>query len=176
MNCDELLNVPEIVITPDDAGHLMNKKERLYSLAACGKTKQYLGVELSWEQVQQMSGQDIEKYHSRYEAQLGSRMVKSIGHTVLGIYAKVVSRFAPIDSEQDFMYDLSQDPVLTKSLESIGCDLYYRFGTLLAPLIAGLITFNHIDFNFIKNERDGKSRQSDEPEPTNDPTNDPTSD
>ena len=148
MNCDDLLNASEVM--PDD-GQLMTKKERLYSLAACGKTKQCLGVEFNWEQVQQMSANDIEKYHSRYESQLGARMVKSVGQTVLSLYTRVVSHFAPIDSERDFMHDLSQDPVLTRTLESLGCDLYYRFGTLLAPVIMGLITFNHLDFNLIKN-------------------------
>eukprot|EP00745_Piridium_sociabile_P027432 TRINITY_DN441_c0_g2_i3.p1 TRINITY_DN441_c0_g2~~TRINITY_DN441_c0_g2_i3.p1 ORF type:complete len:190 (-),score=7.85 TRINITY_DN441_c0_g2_i3:178-747(-) len=167
MNCDDLLGlqyaeVPEVV----NEQALLTKKERLYSLAACGKTKQFLGTELSIEQIQQMSAQDIEKYHGRYESQLGSRMVKSVGQTVLSLYTKVVGRFVPIDSEQDFMFDLAQDPVLTKSLESLACDFYYRFGTLLAPIITGLITFNHINFNYIKNERarEPANEQAGEPE------------
>ena len=151
MNCDELLNLPG---SDGTLPEVMNKKEKLYSLAASGKTKQYLGVELSWEQIQHLSPEDIEKFYSRFEAHLGSKIVKSLGHTVLSIYTKLVSRFAPIDSEQDFIYDLTQDPVLTKSLESLGCDLYYKYGNLLAPLIAGLITFNHIDLNLVKNERE----------------------
>ena len=165
MNCDDLLfaDLPVLSAVQDDKA-LLSKKERLYSLAACGKTRQYLGTELSIEQIQQMSPQDIEKYHCRYEAQLGSRMVRSVGQTALTLYAKLVSLFAPIDSEQDLTYDLTQDPVVTKSLESLACDLYYRFGTLLAPLIMGLITVNHIDFNYIKNERTRESGESEPPE------------
>ena len=135
MNCDELLlNAQEAVIS-DEASS--SKKERLCSLAACGKTKQHLGVEFSIEQIQKMSSANIEKYHNRYEAQLGSKMVKSVGQTVLGLYIKIVSQFLPLDSSQDLMYDLNQDPVLTKSLEYLGCNLYYRFGGLLSPVIAG---------------------------------------
>ena len=174
MNCDELLqcgDVPEVIVTTDQA--LQTKKERLYSLAACGKTKQYLGAEVSVEQIQQMSTQNIEKYYSRYEAQLGARMVKSVGQTVLSLYTKLVSRFAPVYSEQDFMFDLTQDPVLTKSLENIGCDLYYRFGSLLAPLTMGLITLNHINFYSIKDERAGEST-GECGDPTSDFTGDPT--
>ena len=151
MNCDELLMCePEI----PDTESLLTKKERLYALAACQKTKQYLGTEFTIEQIQNMSPQDIVKYHSRYEAQLGSRIVRSVGRSIIGLYVKLIRRFAPIDSEQDFTYDLSQDPILTKSLECLSCDLYYRFGSLLTPLTMGLITFNHLNFNFnfLKNE------------------------
>lgn len=162
MNCDELLlNAQEAVMSDEVSTSVMNKKEKLYSLAACGKTKQYLGTEFSIEQIQQMSSADIEKYYTRYEAQLGSKMVKSLGQTVIGLYTKLVSQFFPLDSSQDLMYDLSQDPVLTKSLESLSCDLFYRFGGLLSPVVMGLITFNHIDFMAIKNERDRESNESD---------------
>ena len=158
MNCDELLNDQTEELLAVD----MNKKEKLYSLAACGKTKQYLGTEFSIEQIQRMEPSEIERYYKRYEAQLGSKMVKSLGQTVLSLYTKLVSQFLPVDSEQDLIYDLSQDPVLTKSLEGLGCDLYYRFGGLLSPVVMGLITFNHVDFLSIKNGRDKNHRADEE--------------
>lgn len=151
MNCDELLMMcsePNEVLESND--QLMVKKERLYSLAVSGKTKQFLGKEFSCEQIQNLSPEDINRYYSRYEAQLGSKMIKSLGQTLINLYAKAVSKLVSIDSEQDLKYDLSQDPLLSKGLESVGCDLYYRFGGLLAPLSMGLITFNHIDLNNLK--------------------------
>lgn len=163
MNADELLMCAEQEGTDkcftDD--RMIVKKERLYSLAVSGKTKQYLGTEMTWDQVQSMSPENIDKYYNRYESKLGSKMIQSLGHTLINLYSKAVSNFVDIDSQQDLRYDLEQDPVISKGLESIGCDLYYRFGGLLAPLSMGLITFNHINFenfNFwsIKNEQPGE--------------------
>ena len=159
MNCDDLLSMcSESNEVFESNNQLMVKKERLYSLAVSGKTKQFLGTEFNWEQIQSLSPEDINKYYSRYEAQLGTKMIKSLGQTLINLYAKAVSKIVPIDSEQNLKFDLSQDPLLSKGLESVGCDLYYRFGGLLAPFSMGLITFDHInlnDLNFwlFKNER-----------------------
>lgn len=174
MNCDELLEERFVDDSVVESTNLMQKKERLYALAACGKTRQYLGTEVTIEQIQQMSSENIEKLYCRYEAQLGSRMVKSIGRTVLDLYTKVIGRFFVVDSEQDFMHDLTQDPVITKSLETLGCELYYQVGTLLAPVIAGLITFNHINFYDLKNDRsrseDDRSRSEEDDQSGSCPT------
>jgi len=152
MNADELLM--ETIEIPSKT-NCMIKKERLYSLAVSGKTQQYLGKEMTREQIQKLSLEDVETYYNRYESKLGSRMIQSLGHTLINLYVKVFSSFAPIDSEQDLKYDLERDPLLTKGLESVGCELYYRFGGLLAPLSMGLITFSHIHFPDNKNEQSG---------------------
>ena len=186
MNCEEILQMTAGQEDVTDDKNLLDKKEKLYSLAVCGKTKQYLGTQLTIEQVQQLSPQDIIKYHARYESLLGARMVRSLGHTVIGIYSKVASRVFSVDSEADLAYDLTQDPVLSKTLETLSCDLYYRFGALLAPLVTGLITFNHIiKFNHKEKDgdesREGASGERYEPSGTRDescgdPTNPSTSD
>ena len=36
--------------------------------------------------------------------------------------------------------DLESDPFLNSALQRFTCELYYRFGSFLAPLIVGLIT------------------------------------
>ena len=74
MNADELLmESVEMPTTEVD----MVKKERLYSLAVSGKTKQYLGKEMTWEQIQKLSPEEIETYYNRYESKLGSKMIQS---------------------------------------------------------------------------------------------------
>jgi len=164
MNCDELLLMTSTGSSQEEITNeksLLDKKEKLYSLAACNKTKQYLGTQLTVEQVQQLSPQDIIKYFNRYESLLGAKMVKSLGHTVIGLYAKATSRVFNVDSEADLAYDLSQDPILTRTLETLGCDMYYRFGSLLAPVAASMITLKHIKFNHI--EKDGGTEHSHEP-------------
>ena len=39
--------------------------------------------------------------------------------------------------------DLESDPFLNSALERFTCELCYRFGSFLAPLITGLITSTH---------------------------------
>ena len=157
MNADELLLCADSKPNCD----IMVKKERLYSLAVSGKSKHYLGTEMSWKQIQEMLPEDIETHYSRYESKLGSKMIQSLGRTLINLYAKAVGRF--VDSEQELKYDLYDDPLLTRGLEQFGCDLYYRFGGFLAPLSMGLITFNHINFEKLnfktdKNEHGGSEQ------------------
>ena len=39
--------------------------------------------------------------------------------------------------------DLKNDPFLNSALQRFTCDLYYRFGSFLAPLSDGIITSRH---------------------------------
>ena len=47
-------------------------------------------------------------------------------------------------SNQDVLSeDLENDPFLNSALQRFTCELYYRFGSFLAPLSVGLITSRH---------------------------------
>ena len=39
--------------------------------------------------------------------------------------------------------DLKNDPFLNSALQRFTCELYYRFGSFLAPLSVGIITSRH---------------------------------
>ena len=39
--------------------------------------------------------------------------------------------------------DLENDPFLNSALQRFTCELYYRFGSFLAPLSVGIITSSH---------------------------------
>ena len=47
-------------------------------------------------------------------------------------------------SDQDALSeDLENDPLLNSTLQRFTCDLYYRFGSFLAPLSVGIFTSRH---------------------------------
>ena len=47
-------------------------------------------------------------------------------------------------SDQDALSeDLENDPFLNSALQRFTCELYYRFGSFLAPLSIGIITSRH---------------------------------
>ena len=48
-----------------------------------------------------------------------------------------------ITNQDALRKDLESDPFLNSALQRFTCELYYRFGSFLAPLSVGLITSRH---------------------------------
>ena len=48
-----------------------------------------------------------------------------------------------IRNQEALSEDLENDPFLNSALQRFTCELYYRFGSFLAPLSAGIITSRH---------------------------------
>ena len=54
-----------------------------------------------------------------------------------------------VGNQQELSTDLECDPFLNTAMQRFTCDLYYRFGTLLAPVSVGIITGKHYAKNSI---------------------------
>ena len=54
-----------------------------------------------------------------------------------------------VGNQQELSTDLESDPFLNTALQKFICDLYYRFGALLAPVSVGIITGKHYAKNSI---------------------------
>ena len=48
-----------------------------------------------------------------------------------------------ISNQDALSEDLESDPFLNSALQRATCELYYRFGSFLAPLSIGIITSRH---------------------------------
>ena len=48
-----------------------------------------------------------------------------------------------ISNQDALSEDLKNDPFLNSALQRFTCELYYRFGSFLAPLSIGIITSRH---------------------------------
>ena len=48
-----------------------------------------------------------------------------------------------ISNQDALSEDLDNDPFLNSALQRFTCELYYRFGSFLAPLSIGIITSRH---------------------------------
>ena len=159
MNCEELLdecldnntdrcvNVNNDRCVNDTPGHTDNghndkKRERLAVLVLGGQSRQYLGKNVSAEEIDNMSSQEIEKLYTRYEARLGASVTKTLVRTAVQLYATVAGIFLPIPHENIPMLttDLETDQFVSRAMNTAACDLYYKFGFYLAPLIAIMIT------------------------------------
>ena len=70
-------------------------------------------------------------------------MVKSLGHSIINMYSMGAYSALGITNQDALSEDLENDPFLNSALQRFTCELYYRFGSFLAPLSIGIITSRH---------------------------------
>jgi len=157
MEAEDLLYYNQPPIAIDNA-----KRERIYSVVASGKSKQYLGKSMSIEDAQKLTDEEIETLHDRYSSLLGSKLVKNLGQVIVKLYSNTVSKYLPVDEEK-LRHELEDNPLINNTLGSVCCNLYYKFGPLLAPVAVALITFNNlISVPLIDNGSESRGENSDE--------------
>ena len=85
----------------------------------------------------------MEKLFNNYEAKLSGQMVKSLVHFIINMYSMGVCAALGISNQDALSEDLESDPFLNSALQRFTCELYYRFGSFLAPLSIGRIMSRH---------------------------------
>ena len=119
------------------------KAPKLFKCVLTGNSKLYLGKAYTEDQLAIFSEGEVEKLFNNYEAKLSDQMVKSLGCSIINMYS-ICACAAPGMSNQDVLSeDLENDPFLDSALQRATCELYYRFGSFLAPLSVGIITSRH---------------------------------
>ena len=83
------------------------------------------------------------KTFNNYEAKLSGQMVKSLGKSIMNMHAMGACAALGISDQDALSEDLENDPFLNSALQRFTCELYYRFGSFLAPLSIGIITSRH---------------------------------
>ena len=85
----------------------------------------------------------MKKLFDNYEAKLSGQMVHSLGHSIINMYSMGACTALGITNQDTLSEDLENDLFLNSALQSFTCELYYRFGSFLAPLSVGIITSRH---------------------------------
>ena len=85
----------------------------------------------------------MEKLFNNHEAKLSGQMVKPLGHSIINMYPMGACAALEISNQDALSEDLENDPFLNSALQRATCELYYRFGSFLAPLSVGIITSRH---------------------------------
>jgi len=95
-----------------------------------------------------MTDTEVEQVYARYEACLGAMMTKSVGASLLRLYASAASLLLPHPPERQLavVADLEEDPFVSSALSSACCELYFRCGMFLVPLTAALTTAKHCEW------------------------------
>ena len=122
---------------------IRDKRERLLACVLSGNSKMYLGKEYTEQQINEMDCTNVNTLLNRYESVLSAQMTKSLGKSIINLYSNLACSVLGIGNQQELSTDLESDPFLNTALQRFTCDLYYRFGALLAPLNVGMITGKH---------------------------------
>ena len=132
-----------------EGNDIREKRERLVACVLSGNSKMYLGKEYTEQQINEMDCTNVNTLLNRYESVLSAQMTKSLGKSVINLYSNIACSVLGIDNQQELSTDLECDPFLNTAMQRFTCDLYYRFGALLAPLSVGIITGKHYTKNSI---------------------------
>ena len=119
------------------------KRQKLIECILTGNSKLYLAKFYTEEQLAKLNKEEVEKLYNNYEAKLSGQMVKSLGKSIINMYSMGGCSALGITNQDALSEDLENDPFLNSALQRFTCELYYRFGSFLAPLSIGIITSRH---------------------------------
>ena len=138
---------------------IKDKRERLVACVLSGNSKMYLGKEYTEEQINKMDCNNVNTLLNRYKSVLSAQMTKSLGKGVINLYSNLAYSVLGVGNQQELSTDLECDPFLNTAMQGFTCDLYYRFGTLLAPVSVGIITGKHYAKNSITKLNDRSNNE-----------------
>ena len=127
----------------DETPQSATKHQKLLDCVLTGNSKLYLGKVYTEEQLAKLSTEEVEKLFNNYETKLSGQMVHSLGRSIINMYSMGACAVLGITNQDALSRDLENDPFLNSALQRFTCELYYRFGSFLAPLRVGIITSRH---------------------------------
>ena len=148
----DIMEFLEAEPTPDSLGlasltpgnDIPAKREKLAVLVSTGKAKEAVGVQLTHDQVKRLSDKDVEKYHKRQEAYIGSKTTESLIDSLLMLFSKGLGMVVKVDDIEKLQQDLKNDYIINHELSSLAGGVALRYGRWLALANATLITTKHV--------------------------------
>ena len=148
----EFMGELEIEPTPDSSGiaslatgnNIPAKREKLAVLVSTGKAKEAVGVQLTHDEVKRLSDKEVEKYHKRQEAYIGSKTTESLIDSLLMLFSKGLGMVVKIDDVEKLQQDLKNDYIINHELSSLAGGVALSCGRWLALANAALITTKHV--------------------------------
>ena len=152
----EINQLIDEVMTPEVTGESTalvnneteNLRERLIGVAVAGKSREYLGKSITSNEIASLDQKELRKLYARYESHMGGVVTKTMKKHFVTAYTNLVGLFLPknlpIVDRDGLEESLNEGPFIELGLSKWMCGLYHRFGHLLAPVEAVLLTSNHL--------------------------------
>ena len=126
-----------------ESPQLDSKHQKLLECILTGNSKLHLGKVYTEEQLAKLNKEEVEKLFNNYEAKLSGQMVKSLGCSIINMYSMGVCSALGITNQDALSENLENNPFLNSALQRFTFEMYYRFGSFLAPLSVEIITSRH---------------------------------
>ena len=151
-NALDIMDFLEAEPTPDSLGlaslapgnDIPAKREKLAVLVSTGKAKETVGVQLTHDQVKRLSDKEVENYHKRQEAYIGSKTTESLIDSLLMLFSKGLGMVVEVDDIEKLQQELKNDYIINHELSSLAGGVALRCGRWLALANAALITTKHL--------------------------------
>ena len=148
----DIMDLLEAEPTPDSLGlaslapgnDIPAKREKLAVLVSTGKAKEVVGVNLTHDQVKRLSDKEVENYHKRQEAYIGSKTTESLIDSLLMLFSKGLGMVVKVDDIEKLQQDLKNDYIINHQLSTLAGGVALRCGRWLALANAALITTKHV--------------------------------
>ena len=108
-----------------------------------------MGKNITSDEIANLDPKELLKLYARYESHMGGIVTKSMKkHFVNTAYTNLVGLFLPknlaIIDREALEESLNEGPFIDLALNKWTCSMYHRFGHMLAPVEAALLTSNHL--------------------------------
>ena len=110
------------------------KRQKLLECILTRNSKLNLGKVYTEEQLAKLSEEEVENFLIITKPSYWGQMVKSLGKSVINMYSIGACSVLGITYQDALSEDLENDPFLNSALQRFTCKLYYKFGSILAPL------------------------------------------
>ena len=127
------------------------KHQKLLECVLTRNSKLYLGKVYTEDQLAKRNEEEVEKLFNNYEAKLSGQMVHLLGCSIINMYSMGACAVLGITNQDALSEDIENNPFLNSALQRPTCELYYRFGSFLAPLSIGIIMSRHYLYEHNKN-------------------------
>jgi hypothetical protein len=126
--------------------HFLSKQyQTLNIIISSGRSKEFLGKDVSLKELDSMDEDRIEAYYKIYELNYANKIGESIITGIIAAYSKVVNKVLPIDDVEKLQEDLNNDYILTSELKNITGTVAATCGKLMSLFSLSFITLKHIN-------------------------------
>ena len=74
-------------------------------------------------------------------------MTTTLGRSKIELYGTIASNILPITEVNRLIEDLKTDPFIDHALNGLMCEIYHRFGAILAQVSLALLPAKHCDLS-----------------------------
>ena len=123
---------------------LSAKYQTLNSIISSGRSKEFLGRDVTLKDLDSMDEDRLDAYYKIYELNYSNKIGDHIIASIISVYAKVVNKVLPIDNVEKLQEDLNSDYILTSELKNIAGTIAGTCGKLMSLISLSFITLKHI--------------------------------